>query len=209
VITPAPAVSLLIRPTFTTYRAAYLSPATVGGALVTFTVLSIVSWPKAGALVPVLIVIMVVAATAYIALYLRNTRIELRDGHVLETTAFGRTREHAISEVSRLVFVEHLIAVQNAKSPADASRNLFLVDADGRRIARASGAAWSIEDLDALVIAFEGREVSRIGAISSKDFVRQFPHLLPWAERHPWGFAWLVAVPLVAVIGLVIYLAVR
>ena len=204
----SPSISLLIRPTFATYRAAYLSPVQVGGALVSLAVLSAVAWPKAGPLVLVIIVVIVLLAAGYVALYLRNTRIELRDGQVLETTVFGGTRQRAISDVAKIVFVGQLLTGGRTVGFAGSNRNLFLVDADGRRIARASGAAWSVDDLDTLVKTFGDTELLSAPSIDTKELSKQFPTLLPWGEQHPSGLTWLVVAGVLAVIALVIWVSV-
>ncbi|WP_075741407.1 MULTISPECIES: hypothetical protein [Actinoalloteichus] len=86
------------------------------------------------------------------------------------------------------------LAVQGwLRMPTKAPHNVFLLDADGRRVMRLLDSIFDRTDLEELVAALDVPVAAFPGGTSAKTLARSYPDIVSWPERRPFVVALLIA----------------
>ena len=193
-------------PSWTEYKKNFLGPALAGG-IVVLAGMAVARWLRFGWWMPVIVVLVAALPVGYLVMYFRLLRVTLDGTNLRYTSSFGFSRSWPLDRATTAVITDRLLPIGATGGVQNSGRNLFVFDEKGKRLFRLSSGAWALSDLHAIVAALPKahvREVDR--TITEAELNRLQPHSTPWAERHPYLFAFAFTLGLLATIGAAVLL---
>jgi hypothetical protein len=129
-------------------------------------------------------------------LYLRVARIRLTSEHLQYRWLVGVTRTIPLDTILIVMFAPVIIDAREKTYG-----RIAVIGRDSRVKLRVRVRYWDDEDLDLLIDALGSRVRTISGPIDHHDFVRDYPSMSLWPERHPYSFLAIVLGALVAAVA--------
>jgi hypothetical protein len=142
-------------------------------------------------------VLALAVSSSILALYLRNTRIEITDEILSVRNWAGVTRAIPVASVREVVS-----AGQYSSDPGVPHHELFVFADTGVRILRMRGQVWDELDIDAVSLALSAVPTRIDRVIRPREFSRLYPGSVAWYEKSPilLGFAIMIGIMTVSVL---------
>jgi len=186
---------LTIRTSFKEYRRR-IGVVRVGLALA----ISLIILARYGFFAWIVFLVLIAALLAAILWVLLRRSLTLTDSEVVYKNAFGKERRSPISDITEVKVFAQYVDYSFGVMP-----RIIIATRQFTPLASLVGLFWAVEDLQKLAIGLE--KVGVKGEVydqpaASVQIAKQFPHLTPYYERHPYLTATYITIGIVAVIAL-------
>ncbi|PFG35043.1 hypothetical protein [Sanguibacter antarcticus] len=164
---------------------------------IVFIVLVVFLYLRAG--IAGLIITVVVGALSLggVFFYLSCARVRM-DALTVSIRGLVRTTTFARADLGAVVLTPYQVSASDGR----VQLTLFALDRQGRRVLRLGSALWNPADLEGLAYAMGPVPVVYQEVLTPKLLTQRHPGSVSWVERHPFGFAGIIVLAVIAAVVL-------